>query len=554
MIDGVSNRQLSRIRVSALRNQPDVMKFPGKLANMKVMERSELPMWWRSKIAQLTYLAALIAVAAAVFYLPSYSIEHIREETKALFTEHLKVLAGEAERMIHLSDARGLQRMLNSYVGSDVTGAEPQRSAKDYIKYVFIESGGSPYMHTFREPFPERLLDLHGQIGEEPTITVAELDGQDIYDMAVRIHGGDAYVHIGISHADIERFSWNSTALPFAALGVGLLFLGAVAVYGIHRSRRRLVEKKSEILKKEWDQWSMMVDLLPEGVLIVERFADTIVYANWAAAKLLGIKRYSLIGQNIGRFIQASDGGQVILTEVDDEMDSRRGYLLTEKGNVLPILKHTTTVYFKGKRHFLISFVDIAESKDLEARLRQAYSQQESLANYDKLTGLFNRRSIVSHAEAELNRAERGAPLSIALIDIDNFKSINDTYGHGVGDSVLKHVAELFRKACRAYDWIGRWGGEEFVILQPGMALIEAGAVANRIRGEIHGTPLMIDSKTELRITISLGVTCTDDSGSSSLVIDTLMEHADMALYRAKESGRNRACLYKKGELLILDN
>ena len=180
---------------------------------------------------------------------------------------------------------------------------------------------------------------------------------------------------------------------------------------------------------------------------------------------------------------------------------------------------------------------------NLEARLQDSHQQLETLATYDSLTGLFNRRAIQTHAEAEWNRAARDkTPLSLVLLDIDHFKSVNDQHGHLVGDQALRFIADVLNLRKRSYDWAGRWGGEELLLVLPDTDLDRAGAVAERVRARVAATPLPLPAGEHADLRVSLGVASAVPD--SAAVLDTLLHQADAALYRAKREGRDRVCLF----------
>lgn len=178
----------------------------------------------------------------------------------------------------------------------------------------------------------------------------------------------------------------------------------------------------------------------------------------------------------------------------------------------------------------------------LEEQLREARQEMEVLALHDGLTNLFNRRAIEEQAEGELNFASRkGLPLSIILLDIDHFKSINDQYGHKIGDDTLRRLALVLVENIRLYDHVGRWGGEEFIVLLPDTRLEEAVKVAERLRVKTADAKFSLDNGEQFPVSISLGVACA--SGTYPLLLK-LVDAADQALYQAKESGRNRVCSF----------
>lgn len=169
-------------------------------------------------------------------------------------------------------------------------------------------------------------------------------------------------------------------------------------------------------------------------------------------------------------------------------------------------------------------------------RLVQKKTQElEAMALQDTLTGLANRRSFDQQLDHEVQNSRRyNTPLSVALIDIDYFKQINDTYLHTGGDVVLKQVAELLQQLVREVDGVARWGGEEFAIIFPQTMLADAVLVLERIRVAIEN--LRVENFEEARITVSIGVTELTKEESSA----ELLKNADRALYTAKEQGRNR--------------
>ncbi len=182
----------------------------------------------------------------------------------------------------------------------------------------------------------------------------------------------------------------------------------------------------------------------------------------------------------------------------------------------------------------------------LQETLLASRRAMETLAMHDTLTGLLNRRAIHDRALSELNRLRRGtanAPLSVIMLDIDHFKSINDRYGHEAGDRALQAVSELLSAQLRSYDGLGRWGGEEFLMLLPGTGLAEALAVAERIRANLAEARPALPDGTQVSLTASLGVAALADTSAGAAGeqwLDDLVRAADRALYRAKSAGRNR--------------
>jgi len=174
-----------------------------------------------------------------------------------------------------------------------------------------------------------------------------------------------------------------------------------------------------------------------------------------------------------------------------------------------------------------------------ERRIEHLKSELElvnKLVREDQLTGALNRRGLDDALEREAARAERGGTLlCVALIDIDNFKRINDTFGHQVGDVVLVHLVAIIRETIRTNDLIGRYGGEEFLLLLPDSRLDEAVAVMDRLQRELAGKPISW-GKQQLLVTFSAGVAVR----GSGEAIEALINRADQALYEAKRVGKDR--------------
>ena len=184
------------------------------------------------------------------------------------------------------------------------------------------------------------------------------------------------------------------------------------------------------------------------------------------------------------------------------------------------------------------------DAQELKVRLRtgqRIIELQEALqreASTDSLTGLANRNAIYETVKRELQRADRGdTPLAVAMVDIDNFKRFNDTYGHLAGDECLQEVARRLASSVRAYDSVGRWGGEEFLIVFPGCDANSATGMAERLRRSVADRALTA-REVQREVTISVGI-CSKGAGTARDA-DRLIEAADRAMYGAKETGRNR--------------
>jgi len=179
-------------------------------------------------------------------------------------------------------------------------------------------------------------------------------------------------------------------------------------------------------------------------------------------------------------------------------------------------------------------------SDGYQRSLKEANLRLSTAASTDYLTGLSNRRRILDQIDAELSRSRRhNTPFCIVLADIDEFKGVNDSYGHEAGDRVLMFVADSMRSSVRREDLCSRWGGEEFLICLPQATADQAVHVAEKLRTEIADSTVKYQ-QMDIRITVSLGV-AEYRPGSK---IDELIREADIAMIAAKRSGKNRTCSF----------
>ena len=178
---------------------------------------------------------------------------------------------------------------------------------------------------------------------------------------------------------------------------------------------------------------------------------------------------------------------------------------------------------------------DISDRKRIELELGR-------LAQTDVLTNLANRRHFMMMAEQELSRTVRyGGELSVLMIDVDHFKNVNDTYGHHIGDLVLKRLGQVCHETLRDIDTVGRVGGEEFAVVLPQTGKVQALEAAQRLRQDIEIAEIKLEHGVPLHVSVSIGATTLVGKEAN---LDTLLAEADKALYEAKHKGRNRVCVW----------
>lgn len=175
---------------------------------------------------------------------------------------------------------------------------------------------------------------------------------------------------------------------------------------------------------------------------------------------------------------------------------------------------------------------------DLQESLQKTLDTMRRQVQYDPLTGILNHAEILKVLEQELNRAERQhSKLAVIMGDLDHFKKVNDSYGHVAGDAVLVEVARRMQNVIRTYDTLGRYGGEEFLLVLPGCTAEEAELIARRILMSI-GEEAVEFQEHKIFVTISLGLTLYKSDQHTTLI--DIVQAADSALYLAKQNGRNR--------------
>jgi diguanylate cyclase (GGDEF)-like protein len=285
-------------------------------------------------------------------------------------------------------------------------------------------------------------------------------------------------------------------------------------------------KKINEIVKKEIAKSEGIIAAIGDGISI----QDTnyiIVYQNKSHAKIFG----NHVGEYCYKAYHLSDGVcegcPVAQTLKDGKIHTVQWEQQTDRGPQYLEIKASPLKDSKSKP---IAGIEVV--RDITKR-RLAEKELQILATTDKLTGAYNRTKFNEIMGREIERIKRfHAPLSMMIFDIDHFKKVNDKHGHGVGDSVLKTIADIVRKNIRKLDYFVRWGGEEFMIISSETDLEKAQALAERIRTIIEKH----NFKTARKVTVSFGVTEFRKSDTEN----SFIKRADDTMYEAKRKGRNR--------------
>ncbi len=311
--------------------------------------------------------------------------------------------------------------------------------------------------------------------------------------------------------------------------------VGSIAI-GSDVTERRLAERA---LAQRERQLATLMDNLP-GMAYRCLYDEhwTMKFVSSGCQELTGYRPEELIDNQLVAFAELVDpaGNDAILHKVEEAIGAAEPfsveYQITRKdGERIWVWERGRGVEDNGQLVLEGIILDITERKRLEQELSR-------LATHDALTGLYNRREISRILDEEVQRAGRyDRNLAVLWIDLDHFKQVNDDFGHAAGDRVLRALSERLGDNIRAVDAIGRYGGEEFMVLLPEMDREEGRETAERLRHLVADEPFALGRDKTLNLTVSIGVAVYPDQGTS---VEALCDAADRAMYEAKAGGRNQ--------------
>jgi len=331
-----------------------------------------------------------------------------------------------------------------------------------------------------------------------------------------------------------RQISWNSRSLRDERGDI----VGSIA---IGQDITDLREAEITIRQRE-RQLSTLMDNLP-GMAYRCRYDEhwTMLFVSDGCRELTGYEPDELLQNRVVSFPELIDEGshELIVQDVELAIGNAEPFsieypIIRKDGTRIWVWERGRSVDVDGELALEGIILDISDRKALEEELSE-------LATLDPLTGLLNRREMSRILEEEIARAKRyDRELALLWIDFDHFKAINDDHGHAAGDSVLKATSALLAGSVRGVDVIGRFGGEEFVILLPEMDRPEARETAERLRRLVSDTPQPLGNGQTAHLTISIGVSVFPDHGADA---GTLCAAADRAMYQAKANGRDQVVL-----------
>lgn len=286
-----------------------------------------------------------------------------------------------------------------------------------------------------------------------------------------------------------------------------------------------------------------IINNIEEGVYIVDR-TRTITFWNKAAEEITGYTPEEIVGRHcpetpldhvdINGYPLCSLNCPLVKTMLDNKACEDLVYVKTKSGDRVPIKAKFIPIEEDGN---VVGAIEIFSRNSQRIFDDNIVVSLRDIALHDRLTKLPNRNYLHKVLEHRLTEFKVNDKMFVMLFgDIDNFRYVNNTYGHDAGDIVLQSIANLFLNNSRSDDLICRWGGEEFIGIYPINAINEALNIAEKIRRTVEETPIKVTDKDTINLTISLGATTPNKDDT----LKTLIERADLLMYQAKDSGKNK--------------
>ncbi|MCW2276966.1 sensor domain-containing diguanylate cyclase [Heliophilum fasciatum] len=331
---------------------------------------------------------------------------------------------------------------------------------------------------------------------------------------------------------NLRHLTWQTQMIAKGDFSQRVDFMGAFSQ--AFNSMVEALAQSQKALRESRQQYRHMVAVAPFPLVVTSMIDHRIIFINDKAAQLYGVTAEEAIGKNARDYYRESADMQLILEELalHGAVENRIIQMRNDRDEVYFGLLSAVVSTFAGEPVRLVAINDITARHKMENELRR-------MATTDELTGCFNRRYFMELAEQtwqtwQTQRADFS--LALLMLDLDHFKSINDRFGHAGGDQVLRTACQRLRSVLRDGDILGRIGGEEFAVLLPGCGRDGAWMVAERLRRAMVEGEMVLESGERPVVTVSVGVAVPEDAGQT---FSDLLRCADVALYRAKDRGRN---------------
>lgn len=443
-------------------------------------------------------------------------VSHIEKDLVAIYQKHQARFHDEFTHLIHCFPAPEFQSFIDSF--------------QDHI---WIKDLTGRYTHCNKEvekAWSKKLSEIVGKKDNElfdPELAEKFVNA----DKEVILAGRQVVVEECANGVNPNNKTWLETIKTPLVDTTGSL----IGIIGMTRNvtNRKAIEDQLVIA-------STVFENSIEGVIITNR-DGMIIYVNKAFSEITGYEPAEAIGRN-PRFLKSGRHGKDFYREMWQELVSKgkwKGELWNRRkdGSVYPELSTISAVYDVQEdiTSYVAVFNDISQQKQQEQDLLH-------MAYHDPLTDLPNRSKLTNKMEQEIVHAARHKEqFATIFIDVDHFKHINDSFGHLVGDEVLCEVAKRLSSRVRAEDTVSRIGGDEFVVLLPGIQDIDSVNTVVRKLMSVFEKPIVLSEPESIRLTGSMGIALFPEDGEDS---DTLLSNADAAMYRAKQTGRNNFAYY----------
>jgi diguanylate cyclase (GGDEF)-like protein/PAS domain S-box-containing protein len=437
-----------------------------------------------------------------------------------LITQSDVVLNHGVEWFMRLQPVRSVLEAAPSVAGPDLllSAAARQMHQSRHDALLVRDPEGTPGILTERDV----VRYIAARQGDQPAWQLASRPLQTVTPDDSLFHARNLMLHHGFRHLGVIEHDGRLAGL------IGFSEILETIEHAYIEELEMALAERDQALRASEERYRALVELSPDAIAVHRD--RRILFINPAGARLLGADSPSVVtGRLFDDFLRSETGapesGSLALEREQTSLP-REERLTRLDGNVIDIEVSALGITYNDEPAWQVVMRDITRRKELEDELRR-------LASTDQLTGIHNRPHFESHLDQAVSEAGRyGLPLALLMFDLDHFKQINDALGHDTGDAVLRRVVDSVREALRDSDIFARWGGEEFMVLAPGITTEGASRLAEKLRSAVRA----VSVEERGPITASFGVAVYRSAENR----EQLLKRVDDALYAAKRGGRDR--------------